>query len=193
MGFFVFFPVLSPDPCDLFIFVLPSRLLRSRASKVIHILDQLWIWPQIKYIFNELNIIFSRTRITIAASRNAAVTSSAVDFDVISITWTEQVRHRIYAWWLAFSSPYIDSLCSVRNQMMYELSWRTVICSFECYFGASYFRCLQREINTKITPSWVPKQFFTRVHASFYISWWIWVTWTDVKTQQQITMHKPCP
>ena len=42
--------------------------------------------------------------------------------------------------------------------------------SLECYFGV-YFPCCcaTREINTKITLSWAPKQFSTRVHTLFYI------------------------
>ena len=42
--------------------------------------------------------------------------------------------------------------------------------SLECYFGV-YFPCCcaTREINTKITLSWVHKQFATRVHTLFSI------------------------
>ena len=42
--------------------------------------------------------------------------------------------------------------------------------SLECYFGVYFPRCCTtREINTKITLSWAPKQFATRVHTLFYI------------------------
>ena len=53
----------------------------------------------------------------------------------------------------------MDSLCRVRNKIMYVLLWRTVYCA-------------TREINTKITLSWAPKQFAARVHTLFYITLW---------------------
>ena len=44
--------------------------------------------------------------------------------------------------------------------------------SLECYFGVYFPRCCAtQEINTKITLSWAHKQFATRVHTLFYISW----------------------
>ena len=44
--------------------------------------------------------------------------------------------------------------------------------SLECYFCVYFPRCFAtREINTKITLSWAPKQFVTRVHTLFSISW----------------------
>ena len=43
-------------------------------------------------------------------------------------------------------------------------------CSLECYFCVYFSRCFATwEINTKITLSWVLKQFVTRVHTLFYI------------------------
>ena len=48
---------------------------------------------------------------------------------------------------------------------MYVLSWRELFLrSLECYFGVYFPRCFAtREINTKITLSWVLKQFVTYI------------------------------
>ena len=44
--------------------------------------------------------------------------------------------------------------------------------SLECYFGVYFPHCFATwEINTNITLSWVHKQFATRVHTSFSISY----------------------
>ena len=76
------------------------------------------------------------------------------------------MRHRDDVWRSSFLASFIDSLCRVKNKIMYvsyscdELFRR----SLECYFC-----CTTREINTKITLSWAPKQFATRVHTLFYM------------------------
>ena len=65
----------------------------------------------------------------------------------------------------------MDSLCRVRNKIMYVLSWRTVFALTQCYFGIYFPRCFAtREINTNITLSWALKQFVTRVHTLFSMS-----------------------
>ena len=47
--------------------------------------------------------------------------------------------------------------------------------SLKCYFCAYFPRCFAiREMNTKITLTWAPKQFVTRVHTLFsmyFIEW----------------------
>ena len=62
----------------------------------------------------------------------------------------------------------MDSLCRVRNIIMYVLLWRTVYALTRVLFWC-LFPCATREINTKITLEWAHKQFATRVHTLFYI------------------------
>ena len=54
------------------------------------------------------------------------MTSSAIDCDVISITKTKRVRHGDDVYNSLFVWSFMDSLCRVRNKIMYVLSWRTV-------------------------------------------------------------------
>ena len=51
------------------------------------------------------------------------MTSSAIECDVISRTKTERVRRCV----MIFLSSFMDWLCRVRNEIMYVLSWRTVL------------------------------------------------------------------
>ena len=66
-------------------------------------------------------------------------------------------------------AQFMDSLCHVRNKIMYVLLWRTVYVLtrvlFWCLFSPRC--CTTREINTKITLSWAHKQFPTWVHTLF--------------------------
>ena len=52
--------------------------------------------------------------------------SSAIDCNVISRMNAERVRHRDDVLRSSFLSSFLDSLCRVRNKIMYVLSWRTV-------------------------------------------------------------------
>ena len=54
------------------------------------------------------------------------VTSSAIDCDVISKMKTEQVRHGNDGKRSLFLSLFMNSLCCVRNKIMYVLLWQTV-------------------------------------------------------------------
>ena len=54
------------------------------------------------------------------------MTSSAINCDVISRTNTERVRHGDDVWKSSYLSSFLDSLCRVRNKIMYVLWWRTV-------------------------------------------------------------------
>ena len=61
---------------------------------------------------------------------------------------------------------FMGSSCRIRNEMMYVLPWRTV--SVERYFGVYLPHCFaSREINTKITLSWVHKQVACLAHTLF--------------------------
>ena len=87
--------------------------------KLLH--DQPWISPWIKSISNELSLFtWSRHNCLVM------VTSSAIACDVISRTKTEQVRHGNDMLRSSFLSSSKDSLCNVKNKIMYVLSWRTV-------------------------------------------------------------------
>ena len=92
------------------------------------------------------------------------MTSSAIDCDVITRTTTERVRHGDDVYRSSFLSSLMDSVCRVRNKIMF-------LRSFECYYFDVYFpHCFAtREINTKIILSWALKQFVTRVHKLFSI------------------------
>ena len=59
-------------------------------------------------------------------------------------------------------ASFMDSLCRVRNKIMYVLLWRTVYA-----LTGVLFWCLL--INTKITLQWAHKQFVTRVHTLLFI------------------------
>ena len=54
------------------------------------------------------------------------MTSSAIDYDVITRTTTEQLRHGYDMQRSSFLLSFVDSSCCVRNKIMYLLSWRTV-------------------------------------------------------------------
>ena len=84
-----------------------------------------------------------------------------------NLKWASETR----GWYVKILvlAPFMDSLCHVRNKIMYVLLWRTVY-ALKCYFGVYFLSCCTTwEINTKITLSWAHKQFATRVHALFSI------------------------
>ena len=75
------------------------------------------------------------------------------------------MRHGDDVWRSSFLASFMDSLCHVRNKIMYVLLWRTVYA-----LNRVLFWCATREINTKITLSWAHIQFAMQVHTLFYIS-----------------------
>ena len=67
-----------------------------------------------------------------------------------------------------FLSSFMDSLCRVRNKIMYVLSWRTVSALTRDLFGVYFPLCFAtREMNTKITLSWALPE--TVPHSGTYI------------------------
>ena len=52
--------------------------------------------------------------------------SSAIDCDIVSTTKTKRVRHGDEVQRSSFLSSFMDSLCHVRNKLMYVLLWQTV-------------------------------------------------------------------
>ena len=82
----------------------------------------------------------------------------------------------------SFLASFMDSLCRVRNKIIYVLLWRKVLMrSLECYFGVYFPRCCAtREINTKITLLWAHKQFATRVHTLYIFMYMISVIWCQI-------------
>ena len=62
-------------------------------------------WQIIYLVSNVLDI----ARVTIEASRDAFVTSSAIDYDVFSIAWNEWERYRVDVRRSAFLSSFMDS------------------------------------------------------------------------------------
>ena len=83
---------------------------------------------------------------------------------------TKRMRHEDNVWRSLFSSSFMDSLCCVRNKLMYVLSWWTVSVLTQVFFGIYFPHCFATwEINTKITLLWALKQFITRVDTLFTI------------------------
>ena len=106
--------------------------------------DRPWIWPWIKSISNELDII-----IHVIASQLSG------HCDVISNRlWRHQQKEkrasetRGRCVQIVVLSSFMDLLCHVRNKIMYVLSWRTVS-AFTRYFGVYFPR--------KQLGKWTPK------------------------------------
>ena len=96
------------------------------------------------------------------------MTSSALDCDVISRTWTEQVSHGDGVWRSSFLSSFMGSLCRVRNKIMYGLSWQTVYALTRVLFWCLFPSLLRNSGNKhQNNPSWAHKQFATWVHTLF--------------------------
>ena len=91
------------------------------------------------------------------------ITLSTFDCDVISRTQTERLRHWDDVWRSSLLSSSMNSLCRVRNEIMYALSWRTIYALIRVSFW-----CLFK--HKKL--SWAQKQFAIRVHTLFYIYPW---------------------
>ena len=112
---------------------------------------------------------------------------SAIDCDVISSTKTQWVRHGDDVKRSSFLLPLMDLLCHVRNRITYLLSWRTVSALLQCYFGVYFPSCeATREINTKITLSWVLKQFVTRVNTLISMNMFSWPQCVSVKKGEHV-------
>ena len=92
--------------------------------------------------------------------------------DRVTIVWSlwrhqenvDRASDGVYVWRSSFLSSFMDSLCRVRNRIIYVLSWWIFFHSLDSPRGFS-----TREVNTKITLSWAQKQFATRVHTLFSI------------------------
>ena len=68
-------------------------------------------------------------------------------------------------------SSFVDSLCRVRKAIMYVLSRRTVNALTSVHVGVYFLPCCATpEINTTVTLFWAHKQFITRVHSLFSMS-----------------------
>ena len=133
---------------------------KNATAKQTFLHDRPWISPWIKSISNEFYII-----IHVIASQLSG------HCDVISNRlWRHQQnenpaserRGRCINIVVFIVIYYIESLCRVRNKIMYVLSWRTVSPLTRVLFGVY--------LNTKINLSWALKQFVTRVYTSFSIN-----------------------
>ena len=154
--------------------------------------DRPWISPWIKSISNELDIIIHV--IAPQLSGHCDGISNRLWRHQQSENWASETRGRCVKIGVLLS--FMDSLCRVRNKIMYVLSWRTVSVltrvSFWCSFSSG-----TREINTKITLSSALKQFVTRVHISFYIYvmfgekyiiyYWIDTLWLKINMYRDYT------
>ena len=102
--------------------------------------------------------------VTIVASSNAFVTSSAIEWDVISRLSEWDKGHCVKIVVLIIIQ---DSLCCARYKIMYVLSWRAVYLPIQVLFQCSIYPhwFATWEINTDITFLWAQKQFLTPGHT----------------------------
>ena len=117
--------------------------------------DWSWISPWIQSISNELDIIIQV--IASQLSCHCDVTSNRFWRHHQNENRASETRGRCVKLVVLYS--FMDSLCRVRNKIMYVLSWRTVSALTRALFLVY--------IHTKITLSWALKRFVTRVHTLF--------------------------
>ena len=128
--------------------------------------DWPWISPWIKSIFNELDIT-----IHVIASQLPG------HCDVISRTKIERVRYGDDVKRLSFLSSFMDSLCRVRNNIMYVLSWQTVSALTRALFWCLFPSLLRNsgikhQNNTLVSVETVR---YSSTYIILYISaYWLW-------------------
>ena len=160
------------------VIIYDRTLIRLNSYEMLHILttwascgisiliflhDRPWISPWIKSISNQLDItchVFGSQ----LSGHCDVIANDQQNIKRVSETWDD-------VWRSSFLASFMDSLCHVRNKMMYVLLWQLFMCSLEYYIDVYFPRCCAaREINTKITLSWAHKQFAMRVHTLYSIS-----------------------
>ena len=97
----------------------PDNAMDTMVANEPFLHGQPWISP---WISNELDITFH----VIASQLSVIVTSSANDWDIISRTKTRASESRGRCVKMVVFSSFMDSLCRVRNKIMYVLPWQTI-------------------------------------------------------------------
>ena len=114
------------------------------------------------------------------------MTSSPISCDVTSRTWSERVKHGDDVWKSSFLAPFMDSLCCVRNKIMYVLLWRTVYALTRLLFWCLFPSLLRNSGNKHQNNPLVSAE--TVRHASTYII--LYVTWWTSHVTYQIYQLK---
>ena len=128
--------------------------------------DQPGISPLIKLISSELDI--SIHVITSQLSDHCDVIGNWLWRHQQNENWASETRGRCVK--IVIFISFINSLCHVRNKIMYVLLWQTVSALSPVLFWC-LFPSLFRNSGNKhqITLSWVHKQSSMRVHTLFFI------------------------
>ena len=122
----------------------------------------LWI----KSIFGKLDIIVHV--IASQLSGHCDITRRRLWCHQQNVNWTSEIRGRSVK--ISIFIVIYGFVMSCKKWNMYSRD-ELFMHSLQCYFGVYLSHCFPtREINTKITPSWLYKQFATRVHSLFYIT-----------------------
>ena len=141
--------------------------------------DRPWISPWIKSISNELDITIHE--IASQLSHYCDVISNRLRRHVTSSAERRPSETRERCVNIAVSIVIYGFVSRVRNKIIYVLSWWTVSVLTRVIFCVYFPRCFEtREINTKLTLSWVLKQFVTRLYSLFSI-------YIHYKVQDEIT------
>ena len=129
--------------------------------------DRLWILPWIKSISNKLDIIIHV--ITSQLYGHCDVISNQMWLHQQSVNRTSKTRGRCVQ--IAILSSFMDSLCHVRNKMMFVLSWQTVYVLtwvlFWCLFPSLLRNSGNKHQNNPVLSAF--KRFATQVHSLLYI------------------------
>ena len=99
---------------------LTTNIYQNRHASFLH--DRPWILPWIKSISNELGIAIHM--IASQLSGHCHVIGNQLWRHQQNENCVSEIRERCIE--IVISSSFMDSLCHVRNKIMYVLSWRTV-------------------------------------------------------------------
>ena len=99
-----------------------ESILEETIIFILFLHDRPWISPWIKSISKELDI--SVNVIASELSRYCDVIRNRLWRHQWNEDWASETRGRCVK--IVFLSSFMDSLCHVRNEIMYVLSWRTV-------------------------------------------------------------------
>ena len=107
------------------------------------------------------------------------VMSSEIHYDIISGMKTEQVRHGDDEQTSSFLSSFMDSLCHVRNKIMYVLSWQTVSAPTQMLFLYLFPSLLRNSGNKhKNNPVMSAETVhYLSTYIILYVSHMKWVQW----------------
>ena len=146
---------------------LPGRsVLYSPSYNRAFLHDRPRISPWIKSISNELDITYHVFASQLSGHCDVIANQLWRHHQNIkraSETWGWCVKILVLA-------SFMDSLCRVRNKIMYVLLWRTVYALTRVLFWCLFPSLLRNSGNkNQITLSWAHKQFATRVHTLFSI------------------------